>query len=81
MASFYRTSRVWVVDFTFDGRARRWFKPLPQEADGPARIAEQLRNLYADRVQIAAVRLASPEEELQYIRGDLPKNVFCPTGR
>ena len=81
MAMLYRTSRIWIVDFTYDGRARRWFKPLPQEVDGAAHMAAQLHDLYGGRAQLASVRLASLEEEMQYIRGDVPRNVYCPTGR
>ena len=81
MAPFYKTSRIWVVDFTYDGHARRWFKPLRQEEDGPAALKAQLRDLYGDRAQLVTVRPATAEEETQYIRGDTPKNVYCPTGR
>jgi hypothetical protein len=81
LARFFRTSTVWVVDFTYDGHPRRWLKALPQAADGPAAIAAELGDLYGTRARLLEVRRASPQEELQYIRGDLPKNMFCPTGR
>lgn len=81
MAQFFRTSTVWVVDFTYDGHPRRWLKALPQAADGPAEMGAQLAELYGRRAQIVAVRPATADEESQYIRGELPKNVFCPTGR
>jgi hypothetical protein len=81
LAQFYRTSSVWVVDFTYDGHPRRWLKALPQAADARAAIEAQIVDLYGARARVLDVRRASADEELQYIRGDLPKNVICPTGR
>jgi hypothetical protein len=81
MAQFFRTSQVWVVDFTYDGHPRRWLKALPQSTDAQAWLEAQLRDLYGRRARVVAVRLATPDEEMQYIRGDLPRNVMCPTGR
>ncbi len=81
MAQFFRSSTVWVVDYVYDGRPRRWFKALPRQADARAEMAAHLADLYGGHARLLAVREATPEEETQYIRGDLPKNVFCPTGR
>ena len=81
MAQFFRSSTVWVIDYTYDGHPRRWLKALPRQADARAEIAAHLEDLYGRRARLLAVREATPEEETQYIRGDLPKNVFCPTGR
>lgn len=81
MAQFFRSSKVWVVDYTYDGHPRRWLKALPRQADARADIAAHLEDLYGGRARLLAVREATPDEETQYIRGDLPKNVFCPTGR
>lgn len=81
VAEFYKTSKVWVVDFTYDGHPRRWLKALPDGTDAAAEMATLLRDLYADRCRIVSVRAATPEEETQYIRGDLPRNIICPTGR
>ncbi|NKE65064.1 hypothetical protein RAMLITH_04465 [Ramlibacter sp. RBP-2] len=81
MAQFFRSSKVWVVDYTYDGHPRRWLKALPRHADARADIAAHLEDLYGGRARLLAVREATPEEETQYIRGDLPRNVFCPTGR
>jgi len=81
MAQFFRTSKVWVVDFTYDGHPRQWLRALPQGADGRVELESQLRELYGGRVRVLDVRPASAEEEMRYIRGDLPKNVMCPTGR
>lgn len=81
MAQLFRSSTVWVVDYTYEGRPRRWFKALPSQVDARADIAAHLDNLYGKRARLLSVREATPEEETRYIRGDLPKNVFCPTGR
>lgn len=40
-----------------------------------------LHDLYGKRAQLMAVRKATGEEELQYLRGEEPKNIYCPTGR
>ena len=81
MAQFFRSSTVWVIDYTYDGHPRRWLKALPRQADARADIAAHLDDLYGSRVRLLDVREATPEEETRYIRGDLPKNAFCPTGR
>lgn len=81
MATLFKESRVWVLDFTYDGRPRRWIKALPRGQDGHAVLAAQLRGLYGDRARVAAIRLATAEEETQYIQGKQPRNTFCPTGR
>ena len=81
MADFYKTSKVWVVDFTYDGHPRRWLKALPAGTDAATAIANLLRDLYGARSRLVTLRPASPDEETQYIRGDLPRNMLCPTGR
>lgn len=81
MATFYRTSRLWVIDFTYDGRPRRWIKPLRDGQDGHALLAAELKDLYGSRARVVDIRPATHDEETQYIHGDLPKNVMCPTGR
>lgn len=81
MATFFRTSTVWVVDFRYEGRPRRWFKPARPDADMAAEMASLLQEMYGERAQLVAVRPASPEEELQYLRGEEPKNKLCPGGR
>lgn len=81
MATFFKTSRLWVVDYTYDGRPRRWFKALPQGEDGVAALAAELGDLYGRHVRIVEVRPATADEETQYIQGTLPKNILCPTGR
>lgn len=82
MAQFFRSSRTWVVDFRYQGRPRRWFRTAPSDAvDVKAQMLALLAELYGDDAQLLAVRPASDEEELQYLRGEEPKNVLCPTGR
>jgi hypothetical protein len=78
---FYKSSQLWVVDFTYDGHPRRWLKVLRAGTDARARMEAIVSELYGRRGRIADVRLATADEETQYIRGELPKNLYCPTGR
>jgi hypothetical protein len=81
MATFYKTSTLWVVDYQYEGRARRWFKALgPDQAAASTEMARVLQDLYGQRARLVQVRRPTDEEELQYLRGQEPKNVFCPTG-
>jgi uncharacterized DUF497 family protein len=80
MAEFFKTSTTWVVDFRYDGRARRWFKAFGPGVDVARTIAATLRDLYGERAKLVAVRKATDEEERQYLRGEEPRNVYCPTG-
>jgi hypothetical protein len=80
-SEFFKTSTTWIVDFTYEGRARRWFKFFGPGIDVRAVMSNELRQLYDDRAQLREVRRATDEEEAQYLRGDEPKNIFCPTGR
>ncbi len=80
MAEFFKTSTIWVIDFRYDGRPRRWFKAFGPNADVQEQMAAQLRQLYGDRAQLVDVRTATEEED-QYLRGEEPKNLMCPTGR
>jgi hypothetical protein len=81
MTEFYKTSKVWVVDFVYDGRARQWFKALRIEEDAQRAMEVSLSDLYGARARLVAVREATESEELDYVRGDTPRNVLCPTGR
>ena len=83
MAPFFRTSRVWVVEFLYDGHPRRWLKALPADADADAgaRMAAELQDLHGRRARLLAVRPASADEEAQYLRGESSVNPMCPTGR
>ena len=81
MAEFFKTSTIWVVDFRYDGRPRRWLKAFRANDDVRREVANILRDLYGKRVQLVEVRKATEEESLQFLRGEEPKNVYCPTGR
>ena len=81
MVEFSTTSTLWVVDFRYDGRPRHWFKAFGANDDVPRKMATILRDLYGKRMQLVEVRKATEEESLQYLRGEEPNNVYCPTGR
>jgi transposase len=81
MSEFFKTSTTWVIDFRYDGRARRWFKAFGLSADVHEQMAAELLQLYGNRAQLVEVRKATEEEESQYLRGEEPKNLLCPTGR
>lgn len=78
MAEFFRTSATWVVDYRYDGRPRRWFKAFRPGIDVREAMSRSLRELYGDRARLVDVRLATSDEELAYLRGEEPKNTFCP---
>lgn len=78
---FYRNSNTWVIDFRYEGQPRRWFKVLGQGLDPTRQVQEGLRALYGSWVQGVGVRAATAEEEAQFLRGEVVKNVLCPTGR
>jgi hypothetical protein len=44
-------------------------------------MSAQLRELYGERAHLVEVRKATEEEESQYLRGEEPKNLLCPTGK
>jgi hypothetical protein len=81
VAQFYKTSKVWMVEFVYDGHPRRWLKALPARIDATAEMASLIEDLYGARARLVAVRAATADEESRYIRGDLPRNTFCATGR
>lgn len=81
MAPLFRRTQVWVVDFTYDGRSRQWFKALPQGTDAGLAMRDQLHELYGAHARLVSVRPATPQEELDYVRGNVPHNMLCPTGR
>ena len=80
-SEFFRISTTWVVDFSYEGRARRVFKIFGSGIDVSALMTTELRELYGDRAKLIETRQATDEEEAQYLRGDEPKNAFCPTAR
>ena len=81
MAEFFRTSTLWVVDFRYQGRARRWFKTFGVGEDAERAVPAMLRDLYGDRARLVELRRATADEEAQYLRGETPINAYCPSGR
>ena len=81
MAKLFKTSSVWVVEFTYDGRPRTWFKALPQGRDAMSDMTVLLKDLYGEHAHLVSVRPATEKEDLDFIRGDVPRNPLCPTGR
>ena len=80
MTEYFKTSTTWVVDFRYDGRARRWFKAFGPADDVHQLMSTHLRELYGTRAQLVTVAPATAAEELEYLRGEEAKNVYCPTG-
>lgn len=81
MPEFFKTSTTWVIDFRYEGRARRWFRVFGPKADVHEQMSTQLHELYGRKARLVDIRKATEEEELQYLRGEEPKNLLCPTGR
>ncbi|NCT84525.1 MAG: hypothetical protein GXC94_15350 [Comamonadaceae bacterium] len=81
MAEFFRTSAIWIVDYRFDGRPRRWWRAAPVGNDPSAALAAELAALYGSRAQLEQVRLATAEEEQAYVRGETAPNLYCPLAR
>ena len=81
MSEFFKTSEFWVADFRYEGRPRRWFKAFGPGDDVNKEMTSLLQALYGERAQLVAVRKATEDEETQYLRGEEPKNILCPTGR
>lgn len=78
---FFKTTTLCVIDFRYEGHPRRWFKAFGADADVQAEATGLLRDLYGERAQLVGARKATAQEELQYLRGEEPINVLCPTGR
>ena len=81
MSEFFKTSTTWVVEFRYEGRPRRWFKAFGPSDDVHERMRAELLQLFGERAKLVEVRKATEEEETQYLRGEEPRNVLCPTGR
>lgn len=79
-SEFFKRSTIWVVDFRYDGRPRRWLRAFGPEVSVQQAMAEELRDLHGARAQLLSVRPATEEEETQYLRGDGPLNLICSTG-
>ena len=61
MADFFRTSTLWVVDFRYDGRARRWFRAFGPDVDVQATLSATLHDLYGRRARLVQVRRATDD--------------------
>ncbi len=81
MSTFFKTSTVWAVDFTYDGHPRRWLRALPAGADAQALMQAALADLHGPRARLLQVRPATADEETQYLRDEQPPAPLCPTGR
>ncbi len=80
-SEFFKRSTIWVVDFRYDGRPRRWFQALGPGVDAQATMQSKLRDLYGARAQLVEARPATTDEETQYLRDEQPRESVCPSGR
>jgi hypothetical protein len=81
VATFFRTSRVWVIDYRYRGSPRRWLKAWPQDLDGAQAARELLQQLHGPQATLVDVRPATEQEDADYRHGNLPRNAFCPSGK
>lgn len=81
MIELFKTSTVWVVDYRYEGRPRRWFRAYPAGAEARLLAQAELADLFGRQAQIVEVRPATDEEERQYLHGEEPRNALCPSGR
>lgn len=78
MAGFFRPSAVWAIAFGYDGRPRRWFREFGIDVNVRETIRAELHDLFGERAKLEEVRLATDEEQIAYLRGEEPRNAFCP---
>lgn len=69
-----------MIDFTHDGHPRQWFKAFADGLDVRGTMQATLQDLYGPRARLVDTRLATRDEETQYLSGTLPRNAYCPTG-
>ena len=81
MAPYYKSSRLWVVDYLYDGSSRHWLEALPEGVDGAKVLTARRHDLYGKRCRVTGVRPATDAEESDYLHGVEAKNEYCPTGR
>lgn len=77
----FKSSETWVVDFLYEGRARRWFKIFRVGEPVYDRMAQLLKENYGEKARLASARRATEPEEKAYLRGQEIRDVLCPTGR
>ncbi|MBC7704856.1 MAG: hypothetical protein H7274_13045 [Rhodoferax sp.] len=78
MMDLYRLTTTWIVDYLYDGRPRRWFRAFRPGTDVQSEMKALLDEYYGTRARLVVVRPATPEEEREYLRGEQPKNAYCP---
>jgi hypothetical protein len=81
LPGFLKPSCTWVIDFHYQGHARRWFRVAAPDLDWQDLLQRELAALYGSQAQLMGVRHATLAEETQYLRGEEPKNLICPSGR
>ncbi len=81
MSEFFKRTHLWVVDFHYEGRPRRWLRSFAARDDVHEQMASTLKDLYGRHARLVQVRKATDEEERQYLRGEVPGKALCPTGR
>lgn len=81
MATFFRSSTYWVVDYLYDGHPRQRWHSAPTGSDPADTVRRELADLWGDRARLLGLRPATPEEETAYLRGEQPGTRFCPSGR
>ena len=57
-----------------------WRKAFGPKDDVHREATATLDDLYGKRARLVEVRPATEDEESQYLRGEQPKNVYCPSG-
>ncbi len=81
MATFFKSSTVWVIDYRYEGRPRQWLKAWPDADDPLARTQALLEELYGGKATLVNLRRATEQEDADYRQGRLPRNAYCPSGR
>lgn len=81
MAAFFRTSTVWWIEYHYQGRPRQLLRCFGPGVDAAAEMSRELAELHGGQAQLLQARLATPQEEQQYLRGEGPVNAYCPSGR
>ena len=78
---FLKASKTWVVDYQFDGRSRRIYKIYSNEIDANKEVQFMLDDLYGGRAKLVDLRVATDDEERQFLRDEHQRNIMCPTCR
>lgn len=81
MSIFFRSSTLWVVDYCYEGRARRWWRVYAQGVDPEPELRGELSELYGERARLLSARPANAGEHAAYGWAETEPNVYCPTAR